>query len=152
MTQRNKRCRNLYLHLVAHSQLVRARHRNHKVAQLRLCSPRIHRPTKVIRINVAHSSLAGGRIFLAIVDKRRQVAYLHVVAQLVVKGNVARGRLGTIGGSSGITCTFRNLFGNVREDLRQLSGTRRALIEGGVFTIAALSTITKGPGVFRTAR
>ena len=102
----------------------------------------------MIRVDVSVRGLGLAAVHRSVVHELGQVGDLHVIAQLIIKGDVAGFVLEAFARLRGIAGALRNLLGDVVEHVLQLIGIGRALVERGVFAVGALRAITEVPFVF----
>ena len=148
VAQRNQGRGHLHLHLVAHRSIVRTRDGDHDVLQIGGSQAGMHDTVEMVRVDISIRGLGLAAVDLSVVHELGQVGDLHVIAQLIVKGDVAGLVLEAFARLRGIAGTLRDLLGDVVEHVLQLIGIGRALVERGVFAIGALRTIAEVPFVF----
>ena len=148
VAQRDQGCGHLHLHLVAHRNVVRTRDGDHDVLQVGIGQTGMHVAAKMVRIDVSVRGLGLAAVHRSVVHELGQVGHLHVIAQLIIKGDVAGSALVTFARLRRIAGALDDLLGDVVEHMLQLIGVGRALIEHGVFAVGALRTIPEVPFVF----
>ena len=148
VAQRDQGCGHLHLHLVAHRNVVRTRDGDHDVFQVGIGQTGMHVAAEMVRVDVSVRGLGLAAVHRSVVHELGQVGDLHVIAQLIVKGDVAGFVLEAFARLRGIAGALRDLLGDVVEHVLQLIGIGRALVERGVFAIGALRTIAEVPFVF----
>ena len=148
VAQRNQGRGHLHLHLVAHRNVVRTRDGDHDVLQIGGSQAGMHDTVEMVRVDVSIRGLGLAAVDLSVVHELGQVGDLHVIAQLIVKGDVAGLVLEAFARLRRIAGARRDLLGDVVEHMLQLIGVGRALVERGVFAVRALRTIAEAPFVF----
>ena len=148
VAQRDQGRRHLHLHLVAHRSVVRARDGDHDILQVGSSQAGMHVTAEVVRIDVSVRGLGLAAVDRSVVHELGQVGDLHVIAQLIIKGDVAGLVLEAFARLRRIAGARRDLLGDVVEHALQLVGVGRALVERGVFTVGALRTVAEAPFVF----
>ena len=148
VAQRNQGCGHLHLHLVAHRRIVRTRDGDHDVLQVGIGQTGMHVAAEMVRVDVSVRGLGLAAVHRSVVHELGQVGDLHVIAQLIVEGDIAGFVLKAFARLRGIAGALRDLLGDVVEHVLQLIGIGRALVERGVFAIGALRTIAEVPFVF----
>ena len=148
VTQRDQGRGHLHLHLVAHRNVVRTRDGDHDVLQIGSSQAGMHVTAKMVRVDVSVRGLGLAAVHRSVVHELGQVGDLHVIAQLIVKGDVAGLVLEAFACLRRIAGALRDLLGDVVEHMLQLIGVGRALVERGVFTVGALRAFAEAPFVF----
>ena len=148
VAQRNQGRGHLHLHLVAHRSIVRTRDGDHDVLQIGGSQAGMHDTVEMVRVDISIRGLGLAAVDLSVVHELGQVGDLHVIAQLIVKGDVAGLVLEAFARLRRIAGARRDLLGDVVEHMLQLIGVGRALVERGVFAVRALRTIAEAPFVF----
>ena len=148
VAQRNQGRGHLHLHLVAHRSIVRTRDGDHDVLQVGSSQAGMHDTAEMVRVDVSIRGLGVAAVDHSVVHELGQVGDLHVIAQLIVKGDVAGLVLEAFARLRRIAGARRDLLGDVVEHMLQLIGVGRALIERGVFTVGALRAVAEAPFVF----
>ena len=148
VAQRDQGCGHLHLHLVAHCSIVRTRDGDLDVFQIGSSKTGVHAAAEMVRVDVSVRGLGLAAVHRSVVHELGQVGHLHVIAQLIVKGDVAGFVLEAFSRLRGIAGTLRDLLGDVVEHMLQLIGIGCALVERGVFAIGALRTIAEVPVIF----
>ena len=132
VSQRDDLGRDLHLHHVARPQVPRPRHSDDDVLQVGVLVARVDVALEAVGVDKAVGGLAGARIRLAVVDERREVGDLHVVAKLVAESDVAGGVGGPVLSLGGVAGRVADLLGDVLEDLLEALGVGRALVKVGI--------------------
>ena len=145
VAQRDQGCGHLHLHLVAHRNIVRARDGDHDVLQVGVSQTGMHVTAEMVRVEVSVRGLGLAAVHRSVVHELGQVGDLHVIAQLIVKGDTAGFVLKTFFRLRRIAGALRDLLGDVVEHMLQLIGVGRALVERGVFTVGALRAVAEAP-------
>ena len=151
VAQRDQGRGHLHLHLVAHRSLVRARDGDHDVLQVGSNQAGMHVTAEMVRVDVSVRGLVRGlglaAVHRSVVHELGQVGDLHVIAQLIVKGDVAGLVLEAFACLRRIAGALRDFLGDVVEHMLQLIGVGRALVERGVFAVRALRAVAEAPFV-----
>ena len=148
VAQRDQGRGHLHLHLVARRSIVRTRDGDHDVLQIGSGQTGMHVAAEMVRVDVPVRGLGLAAVHRSVVHELGQVGDLHVIAQLIIEGDVAGFMLEAFARLRGIAGTLRDLLGDVVEHVLQLIGVGRALVERGVFAIGALRTIAEVPYIF----
>ena len=145
VAQRDQGRGHFHLHLVAHRSIVRTRDGDQDVLQVGSGQTGMHVAAEMVRVDVPVRGLGLAAVHRSVVHELGQIGHLHVVAQLIVKGDVAGCALATFACLRRIAGTLDDLLGDVVEHVLQLIGVGRALVERGVFAVRALRAIAEAP-------
>ena len=148
VAQRDQGCGHLHLHLVAHRNVVRTRDGDHNVLQIGSSQAGMHVTAEMVRVDVSISGLGLAAVDRSVVHELGQVGDLHVIAQLIIEGDVAGLVLEALSRLRRIAGARRDFLGDVVEHVLQLIGVGRALVERGVFAVRTLRTIAEAPLIF----
>ena len=108
----------------------------------------MHVTAEMVRVDVSISGLGLAAVDRSVVHELGQVGDLHVIAQLIVKGDVAGLVLEAFARLRRIAGARRDLLGDVVEHMLQLIGVGRALVERGVFAVRTLRAVAEAPLIF----
>ena len=148
VAQRDQRCGHLHLHLVAHRNVVRTRDGDHDVLQIGSSQAGMHVTAEMVRVDVSISGLGLAAVDRSVVHELGQVGDLHVIAQLIIEGDVAGLVLEALSRLRRMAGARRDFLGEVDEHALQLIGVGRALVERGVFAVRTLRAVAEAPLIF----
>ena len=115
VAQRDQGCGHLHLHLVAHRNIVRTRDGDHDVFQVGIGQTGMHTTAEMVRVDVSIRGLGLAAVHRSVVHELGQVGDLHVIAQLIVKGDVAGTAFVAISRLRRIAGALDDLLGDVVE-------------------------------------
>ena len=147
VAQRDQGCGHLHLHLVAHRSIVRTRDFDHDVLQVGSGQTGMHGAAEMVRVDVPVRGLGLAAVHRSVVHELGQVGDLHVIAQLIIEGDIARPALVAFACLRGIAGALDDLLGDIVEHALQLIGVFRALIVCGTIRAIAEVPLIPIPGL-----